>query len=1332
MQVNDSGSTRSTSGAGGSGQSSAAADAEKAARDAQRAAEEAARAAAEAARAQAAQAAQAQARAEAAAKRAQDALKQAQAALAEARKQNAPRAELARAETAVATASTAAQQAAASARSAGSRASTASSFVPARAPTGQPTTAARPQPPAGPPAPAARPQAPAGPPGVTPGYTQAQAAKDATELYRAMKGGLTGWGTDEAAIFRTLQGKSPADINLIRQSFREHYKLDLDATIRDELSGTDLTRANNMLAGNRGNAGAAAIRQQTEGWFGDKDAVIKTLQEAPPAERLAIARSFQQMYAGEYRHIKASSPEEFMRKALEPSLSDAQKTQLRSLLATTQASTPQQVNQLEAQAARTKVHDALQGFFGADSQKVFDTIQGLPPEQKKLLLQDASLQAELQKKLSREDYTRARGLLEGNTAAASAAQINSATQGWFGADKSAILDVLKNTKPEDLGALKAEFQKQTGRSLESVVRGWGGSDAQVGLSYLNPPTDAAGQARADAQRLYRAMDGVGTDEAALREVLGSRSKAQIDEIAKAYRQLYNGADLRSDLVSELGGRDKFEIVDQMFDKGAIDPNAPDAAQQQLQRLREQQRFEQSGGLGVINTIQNLTKGESDAARLERNLTDAETALSTGNTDAANRRLGYATDDVKDVQETKDSTADMAATAAVAVVTTAAVVATGGAATPLAIAGYAALGAGTRMATQAYFKGDSLGTDGLLHQGALGAVEGGTAVIPLPKGLGGAGNAVVTETAEQAAKVTLGQRLRTTAIQGAWEGGLGGAASGGLDQAMQSETWRNGLANGLSQVGQRALFDGTVGSAFGAGGGVAMDGVMAGTSRLMAPRDVPVLRNPTLEGGTVRVRYDDGRVRIEAGPKATDAQIRAHLETAQTLQKYEGPLGQVRQLKDRAMQALTGRPGYGTQGFESQLEVKKLKALISELEGVQKKIDARLHSADGGELPTPAQRADMERELAGLRTQLATHQQLVNSLDPARGFVAAQELSKGATEAKRLGYPDAPEDHVWRLRDGTLELVNRGDGARQMYVPSGQEPQVKGSFVDAPTTKVEPKFADNTTPADAFEALGGTDPKSSFGAWVKMMKDEGLVPNDQALISAMHQTPDGLTFRTVRHELKQQYVDKVMERITDPARLQTTPAYQQALKATNDPQQALKAASHVEMLRLTSGLSSSDKGAIAERWYMDTFGKARGAQNQVSISRADAAKQGVTLNEDRRIDIMENGTLRELKNVSTPFGPREHGQVADLLKLINKQVDVKGNPQQVSSIVETFLDPRGAVANARWMHETLDPDLNNPIKFEVFKADGSSVVLDSTNRDILADPKKLAQFLGLEK
>ncbi|WNG39397.1 annexin [Archangium violaceum] len=1340
MRVNDGGATRTTGtdGAGGSGRNSAAEAAERAAREAKRAAEAAARAAAEASRA----------RAEAAARQAQEALKQAQAALAEAQKKGAPKAELTRAQQAVAQASTSAQQAAASARSAAQRESGSSSFVPSNAPLKPATTATT--------TPAVPAQQPSGPPGVTSGYTKEQASKDATELYKATQGGLTGWGTDEDAIFKTLDKKSPADVALIRQAFKEHYNLDLDATLRDELSGDDLTRAKSLLAGNKGNAGATAIQQEM-GLGTDEEAILDTLRKATPAERQSIARSFQQMYGKDHPDIKAATPEEFLQKALDSELDGPQRAQLKDLLATTQARSPEEVSKLEAGAARSKVHDALQGFWGADSGKVFDTIKDLPPEQKKVLLQDTALQSELRDKLSKEDYTRARGMLEGNTAAASAAQINSATQGWLGTDEGAILDVLKNTKPEDLPALKAEYQKQTGRSLEAEVKSWGGADSEVGLRYLNPPAanDKAGQAKAAAEQLHRALDGMGTDEAALREVLGNKSKAEINDISAAYRELYK-KDLRQDLTSELGGRDKFEIVDQMFDLGAIDPNSPTAARQQADRLRAQQKFEQSEGLGFIDTVQSWTKGESDSARLERNLDAAEAAISSGDTEAAQRRLGYSTDDVKTLQETKDSTADMAATAAVAVVTTAAVVATGGAATPLALAGYAALGAGTRLATQSYFKGDALGLDGAAQQALVGAVEGGTAVIPLPKGLSGAGRTVATESAEQVAKQTVGQRLRNTAIQGAWEGGIGGAAGGATDQALQSETWENGLMSGLAQVSKRAVVDGAVGTVFGAGGGVAMDGVMAGAQRLTRPREVPVSVNPKLEGRTVHVRYGDGRVRIEAGPKATDADIAAHMETARTLQKYEGPLGQVRKLRDGVRQELTSRPGYGTQGFESQLEVKKLTTLIKDLEGIQQRIDSRLKQFDGtGQVPTAAQREAIEREIANLRSQLDVHAKQVDSLAVARGYVAAEDERAGVAAARRFGYPltkeeGLPEGYHWQPNRDDPDAPpylqkNRGvDGDTLTYKPSGDElnpdPAKRkfGTFEVSDGSSQPKKIPDGFTREQAFVELGGNDPTKAFGKWMEVMKTEGIIKNDAEFIAKMKQNPGGSDADYVRHEAKRAFADKIAHHLTDETRLRGTQAYKDALKLKNaegkplTEREALAAASHSEMLRITSQLPSADKGGIANRWYEAQYGASRPLQREVTVGMTQANEVGgLNLRKNRHLDVVENVDggvrVRELKNVSTAFGQGEMEQIEDNVSLLGSRGLLKGyDNQEVKEVVVTFLDPKGAAANVGFL-DGLFKGASDGFKLEVYKPDGTSVLIDADtwNRTIFkegGDPK----------
>ena len=62
-------------------------------------------------------------------------------------------------------------------------------------------------------------------------------------------------------------------------------------------------------------------------------------------------------------------------------------------------------------------------------------------------------------------------------------------------------------------------------------------------------------AQADAEALRKAMQGFGTDEAALIKICANRTNQQRQQIKHAYKSLY-GRDLIADLKSELHG--KFE------------------------------------------------------------------------------------------------------------------------------------------------------------------------------------------------------------------------------------------------------------------------------------------------------------------------------------------------------------------------------------------------------------------------------------------------------------------------------------------------------------------------------------------------------------------------------------------------------------------------------------------------------------------------------------------------------------------------------------------------------------------------------------------------------
>lgn len=83
------------------------------------------------------------------------------------------------------------------------------------------------------------------PPDPVEDYSESAAGLDATYLHNA----VDGLGTDEATVYEVLEGKSPAQIELIRQQYREIYGEDLDAVLRDDFSGDELARLNEALLG---------------------------------------------------------------------------------------------------------------------------------------------------------------------------------------------------------------------------------------------------------------------------------------------------------------------------------------------------------------------------------------------------------------------------------------------------------------------------------------------------------------------------------------------------------------------------------------------------------------------------------------------------------------------------------------------------------------------------------------------------------------------------------------------------------------------------------------------------------------------------------------------------------------------------------------------------------------------------------------------------------------------------------------------------------------------------------------------------------------------------
>lgn len=136
-------------------------------------------------------------------------------------------------------------------------------------------------------------------------------------------------------------------------------------------------------------------------------------------------------------------------------------------------------------------------------------------------------------------------------------QLIGAMDGW-GTDEEKLCQILIGRTPEEIDALKAEYRRRQGRSLEDDVADETSGDLKASLLQAlrsGATADAPNfDAKHDAEILYEAVDGWGTDEAAIFNVLRNRSQAQIEQIKTAYREKY-GESLYDALDGDLSGDD---------------------------------------------------------------------------------------------------------------------------------------------------------------------------------------------------------------------------------------------------------------------------------------------------------------------------------------------------------------------------------------------------------------------------------------------------------------------------------------------------------------------------------------------------------------------------------------------------------------------------------------------------------------------------------------------------------------------------------------------------------------------------------------------------------
>ncbi|XP_065341737.1 annexin B10-like isoform X1 [Cloeon dipterum] len=104
----------------------------------------------------------------------------------------------------------------------------------------------------------------------------------------------------------------------------------------------------------------------------------------------------------------------------------------------------------------------------------------------------------------------------------------------FGTDEQAIIDILCNRSNSQRQQIKEAFTREFGRDLIADLKSeLGGKFEDVIVGLMDPPVEYM------CNQLHKAMEGMGTDEATIVEIVCSRNNREIKEIVDTYERLHN-------------------------------------------------------------------------------------------------------------------------------------------------------------------------------------------------------------------------------------------------------------------------------------------------------------------------------------------------------------------------------------------------------------------------------------------------------------------------------------------------------------------------------------------------------------------------------------------------------------------------------------------------------------------------------------------------------------------------------------------------------------------------------------------------------------------------
>lgn len=362
-----------------------------------------------------------------------------------------------------------------------------------------------------------------------------------------LRNAVEGLGTDEAAIFNALTGRTPAEITAIEAAYEALSGGEkLVDRLRSELSGRELSRALSLLHGETAETETARrLWDAMRGLGTDEEAIYAAVAGRTAAQWAQIQRA--------YRELTGDA----LVAELQDELTSREWQYLQTLLPGAAGGAATAADRATVIANRLEA--AVEGL-GTDEDAIYAALTGHSDaelrsiEQRFQLLTGQELAARLRDELTDAEYARVQQLLHPTpNPERIARRLRAAVQGP-GTRERAILAALTGRSPAELVQVRTDYQRLYDESLEDRLRAeLSGSDLTVSLELLQ-----AGVLEPEDE-IKLAVQGLGTDEERLFAVLtelraAPNPRGEIQRVMNAYATKGYG-DMIQDISSDLSGAD---------------------------------------------------------------------------------------------------------------------------------------------------------------------------------------------------------------------------------------------------------------------------------------------------------------------------------------------------------------------------------------------------------------------------------------------------------------------------------------------------------------------------------------------------------------------------------------------------------------------------------------------------------------------------------------------------------------------------------------------------------------------------------------------------------